>query len=136
MLNLFFLICPRSDARKWEAGNDVWKSERRLDPAEGVEEVGGNPVDDTVDGIAEELFGGHQEAGGGEDEGGELVVEPEDAAVGLDGVRLKQVGQRTEQVQHFGLLLFLKEFDLINYFFKQIVVFSSVFFLKKLLVPL
>ncbi len=112
MLNFFSWICPRSDARNWEAGNDVWKSERRLDPAEGVKEVGGNAVDDTVDGIAEELFGGHQEAGGGKDEGGELVVEPKDAAVGLDGVRLKQVSQRAEQVQHFGLLLFLEEIDL------------------------
>ncbi len=136
MLNFFFSIGLRSDARKWEAGNDVWKSERRLDPAEGVEEVGGNAVDDTVDGVAEELFGGHQEAGGGEDEGGELVVEPEDAAVSLDVVRLKQVGQRAEQVQHFGLLLFLEEIDLSNYFLKKMLNCLLFYFLKKLLVCL
>ncbi len=134
MLNFFSWISLRSNARKWEAGNDVWKSERRLDPAEGIEEVGGNPVDDTVDGIAEELFGGHQEAGGGEDEGGELVVEPEDAAVGLDGVCLKQAGQRAEQVQHFRLLLFPNESDGNNHFFKEIVELFFGFFSKKLLV--
>ncbi len=107
-----------------------------MDPAEGVEEVGGNPVDDAVDGISEELFGGHQEAGGGEDEGGELVVEPEDAAVGLNVVRLKQVGQRAEQVQHFGLLLFLEEIDLNNYFLKKLLNYLLFYFLKKLWVCL
>ena len=49
-----------------------------------------------IDGIAEELFGGDEKAGGGEDEGGDLVVEPKVPGVGLDRVPLEKVGQWLE----------------------------------------
>ncbi len=59
-----------------------------VDPAVSVHDVGRDPVNDAVDGVAEELLGGDEKAGTEEDDSGELVVEAEHVTVDADDVRL------------------------------------------------
>ena len=77
------------------------KRERAVNPAEGVEQVAGDAVHVAVDGVAEVLLGGLQEARDQEDSKRVLVVEAECEVVNEARFELEMSSDTFEEGQHF-----------------------------------
>jgi len=80
----------------------VRHGEGAVDPAERVDHVRRNPIDDAADRLAHVLGGGDDQAAGEQQHRGEGVVQPEDGVVRLDVLPLEVALQATQQLVHLG----------------------------------
>lgn len=71
-------------------------------PAEGVDDMGGETADDTLDGVPHELCRCDDETAGHQQRCGEQVVHPEQDAVRLDVLPFQVAPQSSEQLIHPG----------------------------------